>query len=200
MYCFHLTIDVRRGYHEQYQAYKLAATRISADAPGHLWSAVVHADQPRDNLYYHLSGWESEQALDAAGSSRRNEALKTDTHPHDMLNSSPAFREPSLLIGAPPAATSEGGQAPECLHRIYRVASNSSAVAAKLRDSVAGCATTSHTHVILQVIADPAKVYELIIGSCAAQVSVDHSPLAEPVQQVTCRILALLPAGSMPAG
>jgi len=190
VYFFHLTIDVQTGCNDRYEAYKIDAVDIAARAEGHVWSLVVRPTDSERNLYYQISGWRSERELDRSGSSADNRALIERARPYEMLNTTPALREPgALTVGPPPLLDVDGPTAWPCLHRTHRFASEASMT--RMVESRAGCSEQSHTHILLKVDGGPMKVYEFVIGTCSVRENVTSIGLAEPPREMDCRIIAL---------
>ena len=189
MYSFHLTIDVREGCSDPYEAYKKAAVELSAQAAGHLWSLVVRADARDASVYYQLSSWGSERELDLSGSGAGNVELIARTQPYEMLNRTPALREPGRLIAELPQLDIEGLTSWPCLHRTHRFASETAM--RRVIESSAQCSGRSHAHAFLAVGAEPKKVYEIQIGGCSARENTKSAESLGAVREAPCRIVLL---------
>lgn len=91
-YTFHLTTTVYRDGSPQFRAYKLESLRISAEQPGFEWVVLVRAGGEEEH-WYSLSGWASEAALDAAGSTPAMTDCIERHEPYRYMVTKPAFRE-----------------------------------------------------------------------------------------------------------
>ena len=187
MYTFHLTIDVRSEYYEGYEAYKLSAIDIAAQAPGHVWSIVLHAAAPQGNLYYQISGWHSESELDRCSTSVSNLDLVERARPYAMMNTAPALRETGALAGETPMLNAVELGA-DCLHRTHRFVSDHSM--ARMIEFRAGCNGPLHTHILMKVDGELAKLYEIVVGECRVPDSGTARGVGESSREIACRIVA----------